>query len=168
MAGTPLPSCDIDSREDKRIAVAGKDYRDLGRLSLPFNSQTILFFYCGNLAGAKELFAGYPVNTDDKPIIEYMAPRTYRDRKDAAIPWFVGPRIARLVDEVQRICPPGRDPLLANRTAESRRLPAAGAAYHWARLWEVMGNEAQCKEAWNRFVAEWTDEGGPVRKEAVK
>ena len=155
--GSPLPACTLDSREDRRIAVAGKSYRDMERLSLPFDSQTILFFYCGNLTGAKELFAKYPINTDDNPIIEYMAPRTYRNRKDAITPWFVEPRLAKLVDDLQRRTPPATDPLLANRTPEARRLPKAGAAFHWTRIWGVIGDEKESQKAWNSFVTEWTD-----------
>jgi hypothetical protein len=139
-----------------RAAVAGKDCRDMARLSLPFNSQTILFFYCGNVTGAKELFAGYPVNTDDKPIIEYMAPRNYRNKKDSAMPWFVGPRLARLVDDIQKRCPPATDPLLAKRSPEDRRLPVAGAAFHWAHIWGVIGDQNESQQFWQRFVTEWT------------
>jgi len=155
-AMSPLPACALDSSEDKAIAVAGKSHRDLERLSLPFNPQTILFFYCGNLVASGELFADYPVNSDDRPFIEYMAPRTYRRQTDTAIPWFVGPRLARLVEEIQRRCPADRDPLLAKRTPANRRLPAAGAAFHRARLWQAIGDEEACREAWARFVAEWT------------
>ena len=154
---TPLPACDIDCTADKLMAVAGKDYRDMKNLSLPFNSQTVLYFYCGNLTAAREMFAQYPVNTDDKPVIEYIAPRTFHNQGETASPWFVGPRITRLVDELQKRCPPATDPLLSNRSPASRRLPVAGAAYHWAKIWEVIGNENECKQAWERFVNEWTD-----------
>lgn len=154
----PLPACDIDSSADKKYAIAGKSHRDLQRLSLPFDSQTILFFYCGNLTKSKDLFADYPVNTDDKPVIEYMAPRTYRSKTGGPLPWFVGPRLARIVEEVQRRCPADKDPLLVNRTAANRRLPAAAAYFHRARIWEVIRNEQECKKAWQKFLAEWTDQ----------
>ncbi|MDP6524098.1 MAG: fused MFS/spermidine synthase [Kiritimatiellia bacterium] len=160
---TPLPACAIDGSADKLTAIAGKNHRDLQQLSLPFNSQTILFFYCGNVTEARELFADYPVNSDDRPLIEYMAPRTYRNKTDAAVPWFVGPRIARLVEEIQRLCPPERDPLLVDRTDGNRRLPVAGAAFHRARLWEVIGDEEECRQSWQRFLTEWTDEGQVTR-----
>lgn len=156
---SPLPACALDSREDKQTAIAGKDRRDLGRLQLPFNVQTILFFYCGNVTAAKELFAGYQVNSDDKPFIEYMAPRTYRNKTDTAVPWFVGPRLARLVEEIQRRCPADSDPLLANRKPANRRLPGAGVAFHRARLWQIIGDDEACREAWERFVKEWTGGG---------
>ena len=153
----PLPSNRVDSHPDRTAAVAGKNWHDLMRLALPFDASTILFFYGGNITAARELFEGYPVNTDDKPLIEYMAPRTYRDRKDTAIPWFVGPRIAKLVDNVQRLCPPASDPLLAERLPAERRLPVAGSYFHWARIWDVIGDEAQCHQAWTNFIREWTD-----------
>ena len=154
----PLPACTIDSSKDKLMAIAGKDHRNLQELSLPFNSQTILFFYCGNLTKSKELFANYPVNSDDKPVIEYMAPRSYRNKTDTAIPWFVGPRLAKLVEEIQSRCPPDSDPLLAKRTAANRRLPAAAVAFHRARLWEVIGDESQCARSWKRFTDAWTNQ----------
>ena len=152
----PLPPSDINSTQDKLDAVAGKSYLDLQNLSLPFNSKTILFFYCGNLTESKELFAGYPVNTDDRPMIEYMAPRTYRQKSDVQIPWFIGPGIARLVEEVQRICPPDKDPLLVNRSAENRRLPVAATAFHRGRIWKIIGDQQKCKDSWQRFIEEWT------------
>lgn len=155
--GLPLPAAGNDSTEDKLLAVQGKGYRDLTELALPFDPATILLFYCGNVSASRDLFDGYPVNTDDRPMIEYMAPRTYRNREDAAVPWFVGPRIAKLADELLRRCPPADDPLLVNRTAENKRLPVAGAQYHWARIWQVIGDEIKCRDSWDRFVTEWTN-----------
>jgi len=153
---SPLPANDLDTRPDRRLAVEGKSYRDMDRLAFPLNEQTILLFYCGNMTGCEDLFARYPINTDDKPFIEYMAPRNYRNQKDTIIPWFVGPRLAKLVDELQRRTPPAKDPLLANRTPEERRFPVAGAAFHWTRIWGLIGDENECQQAWKRFVTEWT------------
>lgn len=156
--GGPVPACDLDSATDKRVSVAGATFRDLGRLALPFNQQTVLFFYCGNVTESADLFEDYPVNTDDHPVIEYLAPRTYRKQADAAIPWFVGPRLARLVEALQQRCPPDEDPLLRNRTEANRRLPTAGMYYHRARLWQVMGDPQRCRIAWHRFLEQWLDE----------
>ncbi len=154
----PLPACDLDIGADKRMAVAGKGIADLARLALPFNPQAILFFYCGNVSEARSLFADYPVNTDDRPVIEYMAPRSYRGITDSAIPWFVGPRLARMVEAIQAHCPPSRDPLLANRSAANRRLPVAGSHYYRARLWQVIGDPGECRASWLRCVREWLDQ----------
>lgn len=156
--GEVLPPSDLDSSEAKLFAVSGKDHRDLQRLNLPLDPQTILLFYGGNLTAARSLFDGYPLNTDDRPIIEYMAPRSYRQGTASKPSWFVGPPFADLVDEVQSLCPPERDPLLVERTSANHRLPLAGSAFHRARLAEVAGDEASARKAWEEFVADWTDE----------
>lgn len=153
--GAPLPASAIDASAQKFMAIAGKNHYDLQQLALPLNAQTILFFYGGNLTECKELFADYPVNSDDKPVIEYMAPRSYRNQTGSATPWFTGPKIASLVEELQRRCPADKDPLLVNRTAANRRLPAAGAHFHRARLAEVARDEEECIKSWKRFLKEW-------------
>jgi len=157
-AGVPLPASDIDSRADKLHAVSGKDHRDLLRLNLPLDPQTILLFYGGNLTVARSLFEDYPVNTDDRPVIEYTAPRTYRRKTANSTPWFVGAPFANLVENVQALCPPDRDPLLTNRSPANRRLPLAGSAFHRARIAEVAGDPEATRKAWQQFVTDWTDQ----------
>jgi len=156
--GQLLPASSIDSSADKLFAVSGKDHRDLQRLNLPLDPQTILLFYGGNLTEARSLFEDYPLNTDNRPVIEYMAPRSYRQSTAAKPSWFVGEPFADLVEKVQALCPPDRDPLLANRTAANRRLPLAGQAFHRARIEEVKGDPVATKEAWEEFVTDWTDQ----------
>jgi spermidine synthase len=154
--GQTIPASDIDSRADKLYAVAGKDHNDLMRLNLPLDPQTILLFYGGNLTAARELFEGYPLNTDDRPVIEYQAPRSYRNQDGSKSPWFVGAPFADFVDKVQTLCPPDSDPLLANRSVENRRLPLAGSAFHRTGI-EMMKRDAKASEkAWAKFVKEWT------------
>jgi spermidine synthase len=158
--GHPLPASDIDRRADKLYAVSGKDHRDLMRLNLPLDPQTILFFYGGNLTAARELFEHYPINTDDRPIIEYQAPRSYRRQRVEGStddpPWLVGAPFADLVEKVQALCPPENDPLLTNRSAENRRLPLAGSAFHRARIEMLKGDTEATQKAWTEFVREWT------------
>ncbi|MCH7225978.1 fused MFS/spermidine synthase [Haloferula sp. A504] len=155
--GCPLPASDLDSSADKLLAVSGKDHRDLMRLSLPLDPQTILLFYGGNLTAARSLFEDHPVNTDNRPVIEYMAPRSYRRGTVDAPPWFTGKPFADFVDKLQQICPPDRDPLLVNRTKANHRLPLAGSAFHHARIAEVEGDDESARKGWEKFVSEWTD-----------
>ena len=154
----PLPANEKDLVGDRIISISGRTHHDLMSLALPFDPETILLFYGGNVTKAAKLFESYPVNTDDRPLIEYMAPRTYRKASDVSTPWFVGPRIARLIEAVQAECPPDEDPLLVNRSAINRRLPAAGTAYYRARLWQVIGDENACARSWFEFVREWTNQ----------
>ena len=152
---TPLPPTDLDSRGDKQYAVMGKTQYDLANLSLPFNPQTILLFYCGNLTAAKSLFSNHPVNTDDLPLIEYLAPRSYRQQQDKLFPWFVGPYVVKHIEKIQEQCLPMEDPLLSLRTPEDRELPLAGSAFHLARLWTLSGKEEETTKAWNTFLKHW-------------
>ena len=57
--------------------------------------------------------------------------------------------------EVEAICPPEQDPLLVNRSQDHRRLPLAGAAFHRARVGEVIGDEDMCRTEWEEFLAAW-------------
>jgi len=153
-----LPACGRSSREDRKASVAGKSHRDIQRLMLPLDPQSILLFYGGNVTASQELFAAYPLNRDDRPLIEYMAPRTYRREADGPTPWFVGPRILRLIEQLQQRCPPDQDPLLAKRSPGARRLPLAGTAFHRARIREIAGHEPGLREDWQRFVEHWTNQ----------
>lgn len=154
----PLPGCETDASEDRQTSLAGRSHRDLDHLLLPFDPQSILLFYAGNVTASAERFAEYPVNRDDRPLIEYMAPRTYRQPTDGPTPWFIGPRIIRLIEGLLERCPPDRDPMLANRSPQARRLPLAGAAFHRAKLWAVVGHEEALRLEWRRFVENWTGE----------
>jgi spermidine synthase len=147
----PLAACDIDDAQVKLnfLQSNGQDiYQAL-------NPQTALVYYGGNVTASKDLFAGYPVNTDDKPVIEYMAPKYYRNQGKDEMPWFVGPYILKFIKDVQENCPPDKDPLLVNRTPANRRLPLAGSAYQETKLWAAFGNNEEAQKNWNLFVKEW-------------
>lgn len=154
-ADQPLPASDLNRRADKLQAVVGKTHRDLQRLKLPLDSQTITLFYGGNLTAARSLFASAPVNTDDHPVIEYLAPRSYRAGGADEIPWLVGAPLADLIEQVQEMCPPADDPFLARRSPANRRLPLAGSAFHRARIAEVRSDGEATKKAWETFLREW-------------
>jgi spermidine synthase len=151
---TPLAACDIDDTQTKKSFSDGNGREDIHQT---LNPQTALLYYGGNLTASKEGFAGYPVNTDDKPVIEYMAPRYYRNQGKDGMPWFVGPYILKFIKDLQKNCPPDQDPLLVNRTPANRRLPLAGSAYQETKLWAEFGNEEETQKNWNQFVKEWLD-----------
>lgn len=159
--GQRLPASVPHDHADRLLAVAGKNEDDLARLQLPLNSETILLFYGGNLSAARSLFAGAPVNTDDHPVIEYLAPRSYRAAGVEGTPWLVGAPLAALIDEVQEICPPSQDPLLADRRPVNRRLSLAGSALHRARIAQSEGRAGERREGWEEFLREWTREALP-------
>lgn len=150
--GEPLPASDLDPREDKLRFLTGDAQGDIYQT---LNPQTALVYYAANVSASEEVFADYPVNTDDKPVIQYQAPRQYREKGQEDVPWFVGPFLLKWFKDLQEACPPDADPLLVRRSASNRRLPLAGSAYHEANLWARFGNQEQVQKNWERFVREW-------------
>lgn len=66
-------------------------------------------FYAGNLRGLGSALDTVPVNTDDRPVFEYSAPKTVGDAGSRA----TGLRLVRLYDALLAGLPPDRDAGLA-------------------------------------------------------
>lgn len=86
-----------------------------------------LKFYAGNAASG--LFAHAPVNTDDHPLIEYLAPRTHRAVIAGEARWLTGTERDQLYADLLNALPPVDDPHLTRVTDAQRNLPKAGAVY---------------------------------------
>src|SRR5215470_4349419 len=56
--------------------------------------------YAGDLAAAPELFADAPFNTDDRPRIEFTAPRLTRMNAAGDKDWFTGESLAAFYDQL--------------------------------------------------------------------
>jgi spermidine synthase len=109
-----------------------------------------LKFYAGNAASG--LFAGAPVNTDDHPLIEYLAPRTHRAVIAGTARFLIGPERDRLYADLLDALPPEADPHLSLLTPAQRDLPRAGALY--AR-WQGMRtrDDPRAGALWQEFIA---------------
>jgi spermidine synthase len=154
---TPLPASTLDAANDKRLAVEGATHLNMQELMLPINEQTILLFYGGNMTRAADLFEKYPLNTDDKPVIEFGTPRSLHQPKGVDRPQFLETRFAKLVDALQSRTPPSGDPLLASRSPQSSKLPLAGSAFHRGWIARVHGDEETWKKEWQTFLDQWID-----------
>ncbi len=147
-----LPSSGMDVSRLKMDFLRANGQMDIYQT---LNPQTVTMYYGGNVTASKGMFSDYPINTDDKPVIEYMAPRNYRNQGENDVPWIVGPVILGIIKEMQEACPPSEDPLLVNREPANQKLPLAGSAYHEARLWARFGNDEYAQKNWNDFVKAW-------------
>ncbi len=123
------------------------------------DARFVLLLYCGNLTAIAERFDRYPLNTDDHPLIEYMAPRLPHRERTGQASAFVRGELVRFLEELQRACPPGRDPMLARRSATDRLLPRAGLNLQKARLHYQRGRRAEAAKAWDAFVSDWLVHG---------
>jgi spermidine synthase len=161
---TPVPPSALDVEREKRAAVEGATHRDMLNLRLPINEQTVLLFYGGNVGLAADLFASHPLNTDDRPVIEFGTPRSLHRPASEGRPHFLQHRFADLVDRLLQRTPPDNDPLLAARTPASRRLPLAGSAFHRASIAGVSGDDGQWRLHWQSFLDHWIGHPAPPKK----
>ncbi len=156
---TPLPASTLDATREKQLAVEGATHLNMQELMLPINAETILLFYGGNVTRAADLFANYPLNTDDRPVIEFGTPRSLHQPAGADRPQFLETRFADLVDKLQARTPPDQDPLLVSRSPASRKLPLAGSAFHRGWIARVHDDETNWKNEWENFLNNWLELG---------
>jgi spermidine synthase len=115
----------------------------------------LLLYYCGNLSRAGSLFARYPLNTDDRPQIEYLTPVSASLQAADKATWLAGPKFVALLEKIQDSAPPEEDPALAGLPPEQRH--AARAGYH-------LGRALLCEDYYKK-----THEREPVwMQEAIK
>jgi len=88
--------------------------------------------YVGDLTSVADLFATAPLNTDDRPIIEFLAPRLTRMTATGDKDWFTGEPLAAFYDTLEARLRGAPDPLLplSDEVAAARR--AGTALYHYA------------------------------------
>lgn len=86
----------------------------------------LLWSYCGNLSAARSLIGDPPLNTDDHPWIEYLAPVTHRRVGARQARFLVGQELAALYRDLLDASPPEEDPYLAKFRAAERGYVRAG------------------------------------------
>lgn len=119
-------------------------------------AETMPFFYAGNLGAARELFAAYPINSDDRPVIEFQTPWRFREvaQRDQVI-WCVGPKLLKWMERVQELVPLTRDPVWDGHPESSLELVRAGMAFHHAMVAKALGRWPQTESHWTDFLRHW-------------
>lgn len=92
----------------------------------------LLMHYVGRLERAD--FLGYPVNSDDRPVIEFRAPVTQRRQKLGQAQWLTGPALIELLTEVRQHAADSGDAYLHDMPERLRRLADAGLCRHSAEV----------------------------------
>jgi spermidine synthase len=108
--------------------------------------------YVADLTGLKRELSGYPLNTDDLPVIEYLAPLVERNRLSRAgqsvLAWK---DLGEFLNEIAVRCPLERDTNLRNVSPAQQRQVAAGRAYYH---YTVCQNLNETQEA-AKYLAEY-------------
>ena len=117
---------------------------------------TLLLYYCGNLSGAADILKDTPLNTEDRPLIEYMTPLSFSLQAANKTVWFAGPQFAKFTGKILSQAPPENDPALSRLSIADRR--AAGAGYFLARSYLLKNAYAMkvsgANEAWLKVAAD--------------
>lgn len=108
----------------------------------------LLPFYAGNLGEAPDVLGSGAVNTDDRAVIEYLAPAAqWGGGAPGRTSWFVAMPLVRFVERLQGMVPPDRDPYLSALSPGERRYVAAGAAYYRAIVLGLADEETAARRA---------------------
>jgi spermidine synthase len=86
--------------------------------SVPPGVGPLLSHYLGDLSSIADLFEDLPANTDDRPVIEFLAPLAEREQAAGRIGFFTGEEMIRFYGELMERNPPETDPFLAKFTPE--------------------------------------------------
>lgn len=113
---------------DPAVPVArGRLLADDPRLDDAGYEALALRFYVGNLT-ASGLATHWPVNTDSRPHVEYLAPRTHRQVRAGTASFLVGAEREAYYAALRAAAPPAEDPYLAALNQRQLRFVAEGAA----------------------------------------
>ena len=156
MKPTALPIPPNTHRAEMRDAVEGFRWEEALPEMVRPEPEAITFFYAGNLSAQADRFEKYPINTDDRPVIEYQTPRTFRKlAKSEKVVWFVGPKLTQQIEDLLRACPVTEDPVLAGHPDSSRRLVIAGAAFHETMVAKSLRQNDKAESQWEIFQRQW-------------
>jgi spermidine synthase len=120
-AARPIP-LDLD-RVGRRLEAL----QEWGRDSLLGTPRALAMLYLGDISLVSDLFATAPLNHDDRPVIEFLAPRLTRMSAAGDKDWFTGRALADFTDglaaRLAGTVEPGLPP--TEGVAEARRAGAA-------------------------------------------
>jgi spermidine synthase len=144
---TGVAPIDPDGLAARGRDIAGSDVppEAMRALTLPF--------YAGRLSAARHLVPDGPLNTDDRPIIEYGAPITHRQQRTGAAAWFTSTELLDFFRAVLDAAPPEHDPYLARLDPAEREWVRAGFHYHAAEVHRRLGNETLAAAHRQEFAA---------------
>jgi spermidine synthase len=113
------------ARVDDRLARLPAWSRD----PLLVNTRALALLYAGDLGPATDLLPGETINTDDRPLLEFSAPRLTRITAAGDKDWFTGAPLAAFIEAVAARGEDAPDPFGLS-SAEMRAARRAGRALY--------------------------------------
>ncbi|SEQ04521.1 spermidine synthase [Ectothiorhodospira magna] len=120
-------------------------------LPAPLLQAVSLRFYAGNV-GLSQVFDDYPVNTRNRPVVEYGAPRSQRRVHTGEARWVIGAELGALYEALSRQVPPHQDPYLSRLQPRELGYVHAGRHYYHYRVLARHGHEALAGQHLEAFL----------------
>lgn len=138
-----------DSRPVSLNALAAR----LGRLqrSDPFDDSFLgdltgfMLLYAGDLSALAPRLEEVPLNSEDRPRIEWLAPRTLLAVQRGEVRWFTGADLADLYDEVNDVGALPADRLFHGGERDPRVYRLAGARFYRAEVLNASGEAERAR-----------------------
>lgn len=124
---------------------------------------SVLRFYAGNVS-ASGLFDDAPLNTDNRPFVEYQAPRTQRAVQVGEAEWMHYHLAATLYEELLQNPGPARDPYLRRLTAVQRGYVVAGRSFYHHAVLGALGRAEMSEHFLEDFLRRTPFEAAPVMR----
>ena len=110
-----------------------------------------LLFYAGNITQSRALFENRPINTDDRPVLEYLAPITQRQVKSGAANWLTSRRLVRLYHQLAAVTPAETDGYLARLDRRQLDYQRAGLDLYESFVARYESDPAAARRAFQSF-----------------
>ena len=122
-------------------------------------------FYAGNLTKSAEqkaeFFTDVPLNTDDHPLVEYLAPITHRNQRAREASWFALTPLVNFYDRVFTLVPPENDPYLRNLSEQETSHVYAGLSFFKAHVYKETKEAKKAETFLKDFLARVPEEIRP-------
>jgi spermidine synthase len=119
----------------------------LKKVALP--PERLLFWslmkYCGNLTSNSVLFKNHPMNTDDRPIIEFTSPISYQNRVAKLEKAMTGELLFDFLKGILNGCPPEKDPFLQQLDQQQKTQVCLGLKVYQLNLLKYGNPQARSK-----------------------
>jgi spermidine synthase len=112
-----------------------------------------LFFYAGNLSENPGILGNGGVNTDNRPIMEYLSPRTHREEKIGEKIWFTSDSLIDFYNQLAEQLSPQEDPYLSNLSQEHLEYVFAGLSFYKAAAYRKAGRFLEAERSTRDFLA---------------
>jgi spermidine synthase len=144
---TSRPIAALMGHNERRPLDPKRVLENVGHSSLP------LFFYAGNLSENPEMLGNDGVNTDNRPLIEYLSPRTHREEITGEKIWFTSVSLIDFYNQLGAQLSPKEDPYLSDLPEEHLQDIRAGLSFFKAAAYRRAGRSREAERFTRDFLA---------------